>query len=319
MEMIQKQKRIKTSLPIIILIVALLAVLNIVTGGKFLTLGNITTIVVNASVPTLVAWGFTFIFASGITDLSVGAVIILAANVAGTVGNATGYVGLVVSGVLMGILLMTINFTVYRVTKIPSWIAGLGMTMIYEAISSLYAQYRLSKGLRVVSLESQYRALGRAPLVFVVLAVAFALAYIIYYRSTVGLNIRALGSNQSVAKVMGIPVSKTVIYCGIVSGIFMGIAAVTKESFAGLVNAVTGLSSLATTFQPLAAVLLSQSLHKYMNITAGALVSTVFIMAVFNVLTLLGVASGTWQETILGLSVIIFGIAAQKNAKGVVK
>jgi ribose transport system permease protein len=42
-------------------------------------------------------------------------------------------------------------------------------------------------------------------------------------------------------------------------------------------------------------------------------------MAVFNVLTLLGVASGTWQETILGLSVIVFGIAAQKRSAGVLK
>jgi len=319
MEMIQNKKRIIMSLPIVIFVIALLVVLNIATDGKFLSSGNITTTIVNASVPTLVAWGFTFIFASGITDLSVGAVIILAANVAGTVGNATGYVGLVVSGVLMGILLMTINFTVYQITKIPPWIAGLGMTMIYEAISSLYAQYRLSKGLRVVSLESQYRALGRAPLVFVVLAIAFTLAYILYNRSTVGLNIRAMGSNRSVAKVMGIPISKTVIYCGLVSGIFIGLAAVVKESFAGMVNAVTGLSSLPTTFQPLAAVLLSQALQKHMNISVAVIISTVFIMAVFNVLTLLGVASGTWQETILGLSVIIFGIAAQKNTKGVVK
>jgi ribose transport system permease protein len=319
MQMIQTQKRFIMSLLFIAFVIALLLVLNAATGGKFLSAGNITAIIVNASVPTLVAWGFMFIFASGIIDLSVGAVIILAANIAGTVGNSTGYVGLVVSGIVAGIVLVTINFTIFQVSKIPSWIAGLGMTMAYEAISSLYSQYRLKSGLRVVDLEQQYRALGRAPMVFVVLVIAFLLAYFLYNRTTVGLNIRAMGSNQSVSKIMGISMSKTVIYSGLVAGIFIGMAAVANESFAGTVNAVSGLASLATTFQPLAAVLLSQALQKYMNISIAVFVSTVFIMAVFNVLTLLGVASGTWQETILGLSVIVFGIAAQKRSAGVLK
>ena len=319
MEMIQTQKRFIIQILFVLVAIAILASLNIVTEGKFLSPGNISTIIVNASVPTLVAWGFMFIFASGIIDLSVGAVIILAANIAGTVGNATGYVGLVVSGITAGIVLMTINFTVFQITKIPSWIAGLGMTMCYEALSSIYSQHRLSMGLRVVSLDNEYRALGRAPLVFAVLAIAFILAYFIYNKTTIGLNIRAMGSNQSIAKVMGIPLSKTVVYSGLVAGIFIGAAAVTKESFAGTVNAVSGLSSLATTFQPLAAVLLSQALQKYMNISVAIFASTVFIMAVFNVLTLIGVASGTWQETILGLSVIVFGIAAQKRSSGVLK
>ncbi len=319
MEMIRTQKRVILQVLFAIVVIAVLAVLNITTGGKFLSPTNISTIIVNASVPTLVAWGFMFIFASGIIDLSVGAVIILAANIAGTVGNATGYFGLVVSGIVAGVVLVTINFTVFQVTKIPSWIAGLGMTMCYEALSSIYSQHRLSMGLRVVSLDNEYRALGRAPLVFIVLAIAFLLAYFIYNKTSIGLNIRAMGSNQSIAKVMGIPLSKTVVYSGLVAGIFIGVAAVTKESFAGTVNAVSGLSSLPTTFQPLAAVLLSQALQKYMNISVAVFVSTVFIMAVFNALTLIGIASGTWQETILGIAVIVFGIAAQKKFTGVLK
>lgn len=319
MEMTQTQKRFIMPVLLTLSAIAILVALNIATDGKFVSTTNISTIIVNASVPTLVAWGFMFIFASGFIDLSVGAVIILAANIAGTIGNSTGYIGLVVSGIVAGIILMTINFTIFQVTKIPSWIAGLGMTMGYEALSSIYSQYRLGMGLRVVNLDDQYRALGRVPYVFVVLAIAFILAYFIYNRTTLGLNIRAMGSNQSIAKVMGIPLSKTVICSGLIAGIFVGAAAVAKESFAGTVNAVSGLASLATTFQPLAAMLLAQALQKYMNIAVAVFASTVFIMAVFNFLTLAGVASGTWQETILGLAVIIFGIAAQKRFTGVLK
>ena len=289
------------------------------TDGKFLEPSNLKTIAVNASVPTFTAWAFVFIFASGFIDLSLGAVIVLAANVAGTFGNQCGFVGLVVTGLAAGVLLMTLNFTVFQVTKIPSWIAGLGLTMVYEAISSFYSEQRLEMGLRVVELESQYRSLGRAPLAFVVVLLGLVVAYILYNRTTIGLDIRAMGDNQAVARNMGIKMAKTVILSGVVAGIFVGAAAFMKESFAGTVNAVTGLASLPQTFQPLAAALLSQALSKHINIIVAVIASTLFVMAIFNFLTLMNVPSGTWQETVLGISVIVFGVLANRNTKEVVK
>ncbi len=306
-------------LVVIVSAIAVLVIMNMLTSGKFLEPSNLKTIAVNASVPTFTAWAFVFIFASGFIDLSLGAVIVLAANVAGTFGNELGYPGLVISGLVVGILLMMLNFTIFQVTKIPSWIAGLGMTMVYEAISSFYAEKRLDMGLRVVDLDDRYAQLGRAPLAFVVILIGLIVAYIIYNRTTIGLDIRAMGDNQSVARNMGIKLGRTVILSGLVAGIFVGAASFMKESFAGTVNSVTGLQSLSQTFQPLAAALLSQALAKKINIIVAVNLSTLFVMAIFNFLTLMNVPSGTWQETVLGISVIIFGVLAQRNTKEVVK
>ena len=306
-------------LVVIVSAIAVLVIINMLTSGKFLEPSNLKTIAVNASVPTFTAWAFVFIFASGFIDLSLGAVIVLAANVAGTFGNELGYPGLVISGLVVGILLMMLNFTIFQVTKIPSWIAGLGMTMVYEAISSFYAEKRLDMGLRVVDLDDRYAQLGRAPLAFVVILIGLIVAYIIYNRTTIGLDIRAMGDNQSVARNMGIKLGRTVILSGLVAGIFVGAASFMKESFAGTVNSVTGLQSLSQTFQPLAAALLSQALAKKINIIVAVILSTLFVMAIFNFLTLMNVPSGTWQETVLGISVIIFGVLAQRNTKEVVK
>ena len=315
------EKKVSWTIKLIVIVacIAVLIVLNMLTDGKFLQPSNLKTIAVNASVPTFTAWAFVFIFASGFIDLSLGAVIVLAANVAGTFGNQFGYPGLIVTGLITGILLMTLNFTVFQVTKIPSWIAGLGLTMVYEAISSFYSEQRLQAGLRVVNLESQYRALGRAPLAFVVVIIGLIVAYIIYNRTTIGLDIRAMGDNQAVARNMGIKLGRTVILSGVVAGVFVGAAAFMKESFAGTVNAVTGLTSLSQTFQPLAAALLSQALGKHINIIVAVILSTLFVMGIFNFLTLMNVPSGTWQETCLGISVIIFGVLANRNTKEVVK
>ena len=319
--MIGEEKKVSLTVKLIVFaaFILLLIVMNMATDGKFLEPSNLKTIAVNASVPTFTAWAFVFIFASGFIDLSLGAVIVLAANVAGTFGNQFGFVGLVVTGLAAGVLLMTLNFTVFQVTKIPSWIAGLGLTMVYEAISSFYSEQRLEMGLRVVELESQYRSLGRAPLAFVVVLLGLVVAYILYNRTTIGLDIRAMGDNQAVARNMGITMAKTVILSGVVAGIFVGAAAFMKESFAGTVNAVTGLASLPQTFQPLAAALLSQALSKHINIIVAVIASTLFVMAIFNFLTLMNVPSGTWQETVLGISVIVFGVLANRNTKEVVK
>ena len=319
--MIGEEKKVSLTVKLIVFaaFILLLIVMNMATDGKFLEPSNLKTIAVNASVPTFTAWAFVFIFASGFIDLSLGAVIVLAANVAGTFGNQFGFVGLVVTGLAAGVLLMTLNFTVFQVTKIPSWIAGLGLTMVYEAISSFYSEQRLEMGLRVVELESQYRSLGRAPLAFVVVLLGLVVAYILYNRTTIGLDIRAMGDNQAVARNMGIKMAKTVILSGVVAGIFVGAAAFMKECFAGTVNAVTGLASLPQTFQPLAAALLSQALSKHINIIVAVIASTLFVMAIFNFLTLMNVPSGTWQETVLGISVIVFGVLANRNTKEVVK
>jgi ribose transport system permease protein len=316
-----EEKRVSMTVKVIIFVafILLLIAMNMVTDGKFLEPSNLKTIAVNASVPTFTAWAFVFIFASGFIDLSLGAVIVLAANVAGTFGNQFGYPGLIITGLVAGILLMTLNFTVFQVTKIPSWIAGLGLTMVYEAVSSFYSEQRLEMGLRVVELDSEFRSLGRAPMAFVVVIIGLVVAYVLYNRTTIGLDIRAMGDNQAVARNMGIKLARTVILSGVVAGVFVGAAAFMKESFAGTVNAVTGLTSLSQTFQPLAAALLSQALAKYINITVAVIASTLFVMAIFNFLTLMNVPSGTWQETVLGASVIVFGVMANRNTKEVVK
>ena len=310
----RNESRIKP-LPIIIVIaaLALLVVLNVVVDGKFLTFQNFTIILSAATVPAFVAWGFSYLFACGITDLSAGAIIVLAATASAIVGNALGY------AVLVGVLCLAVNMTLFQVTKIPPWIAGLGMTMVYETIAGYYSQVRVSQGLRVEGLADEMRVLGRSPAIYIMLVIGFIIAYVTYNKTSIGLNARAVGGNADVAQMMGINTRRALMLGGLMAGFFFGFAGVMKESYAGYVVAQTGLSSLSTVFQPLAAVLLAQALQKHINIAIGIPISTFLIAMIFNILTLMGVPSGTFQEFLLGVIVVVFGITAQRNVKGVVK
>ena len=316
----RNESRIKP-LPIIIVIaaLALLVVLNVVVDGKFLTFQNFTIILSAATVPAFVAWGFSYLFACGITDLSAGAIIVLAATASAIVGNALGYVPMFIAAVLVGVLCLAVNMTLFQVTKIPPWIAGLGMTMVYETIAGYYSQVRVSQGLRVEGLADEMRVLGRSPAIYIMLVIGFIIAYVTYNKTSIGLNARAVGGNADVAQMMGINTRRALMLGGLMAGFFFGFAGVMKESYAGYVVSQTGLSSLSTVFQPLAAVLLAQALQKHINIAIGIPISTFLIAMIFNILTLMGVPSGTFQEFLLGVIVVVFGITAQRNVKGVAR
>jgi len=320
MENIGSFKKTIISLLVTIAAIAAVAVLfDFICGGRFLLWSNINAMAMSAIVTSFAAWGYCFIFALGYMDLSVGAASLLALYAAGIAGNQIGIPGVVIGGIIVGILLMTINFNIFAWTKIPSWIAGIGMCLIYEAFIAWYSAYVQARNTVVVVLEPQYRILAREPLIYVVFAIGLIFAYIMYNRTTLGLNVRAIGSNPDVSKIMGIKIPITLVLTGVVCGVLVGCNAFLIISRAGVIHPITGLGTLFMIFHPLATVLLAQVLSKRINIIVAVPFCAYFVYICFNVLSILGVPAGTLQEAVLGLSVIIFGVIAQRGTKGVVK
>ena len=304
----QSKKKMITFAVIAVAVIVAIIILNVLTEGKLLNPKNLKNVLAGSVVPTLVAFGFLIVFTGNVTDLSPGGIVILACTATGLLGNAYGVPVMVIGGIAVGVGCMLLNFLVYRITKIPPWIAGLGLLMVYEAIAVNYANSVAAKGQKVVVMNNDIRFLGQQPGI-----------YIIFNHTSLGINYRATGDNEDVAKVMGINVDKAMILGGIVAGAFFGYAGVIKESYAAFVNAQSGLTSLSTTFQPMAAALLALALASSINVIIAVPISTFLITLIFNVLTLFGVPSGTFQDFILGVIVILFAILAQRKVKGVVK
>lgn len=55
-------------------------IVHIAADFRFLTARNLGIIISHAVIPTFVTWGMVFSFTSGMIDLSVGAIVILASN-----------------------------------------------------------------------------------------------------------------------------------------------------------------------------------------------------------------------------------------------
>ena len=319
---LNEEKSQRNGLFIVLFIVAIAVIMflfNLISGGGFLEWSNLKVIISHVVYPSFIAWGFCFLFACGYTDMSIGGVLVLGSFASCIFGNWYGLPGVVVGGLVVGFLLIFINFLIFTYTGIPSWIAGISLAMIYEAIGFYLKIADKTKPLVTTALDKQYRLLGQLPWSLLFLFVGLIVVYFIYNRTTVGLNIRALGGNKDVAQKLGINVNKTLLSVGIISGVLIGIACFLQQSYAGQTTVKTGLTSINLIFQPLAIYLLAQIISKRINIVICVPICAFILYAVFNILTVLGVPSGTLQEAFLGAFIVIFGILGSRGVKGVVK
>lgn len=313
-----KQKLIIAGI-VIVAAVVILAVFNLLTHGNFLKWSNVKIILGNMVYPSFLAWGICFLFACGFTDLSWGSVVVLGSFATGVVGNAYGLIPAIIAGVLLGTALVFINFSIFAFSKIPSWIASISLAMVYEAIGVFLATSDSTSSIFAAAFRKEMRFLGQLPISWIILIVGLVVVYFIYNYTTMGFNVRAIGGNQAVARSLGVNISKTLLKVGLTCGLLVGVASFLQESYAGLTTVKTGLSSIFLIFQPLAIAMLAQILQKKINIVIGVPICAFLIYAVFNVLTLMHVPSGTLQEALLCLFLIVFGIIGQRGVKGVVK
>lgn len=317
----QNKKKRKGQLGILLVLAAVFLLCHITTGGRLLTPGNIQNILVHAVYPGLAALGMMFIFAGGIIDLSIGAAVILSANIGAVLVEdyGFGYVGLILGTIIGLVICQMITLQCSLTLKIPAWISGLGMALIYEAAFTIYATERSkTAGNNIVYLKS-CRALGQFPAIFIIAVLVFIVAFILYEYSTTGMNVRAVGGNASVAEAMGINRRKAIIKSAAIGAIIIGIGALLQVSYVGKFSPVSGLGSLSGIFKSLACVLLAGSLKRVFCEPAGVAIGAIFIAGLFNVLTLLGVPSGTGQEMCLGVIVILCGVLSNRGYKGVMK
>lgn len=316
----QKKRRIKLVIfysgYILLFILA-----NILTENRFFVKTNIISTISHAVFPGLVAFGMVFIFTGGIIDLSIGATVILAGNVGvyACCEAGLGYAGLIIGCLLCAVCCEVLTVTIGLKAKIPSWIAGLGMTLIYEAIMGMYSGW-LSKdqGTAVLRMTSS-RGFGQIPGMIIVWLLGFIVCYLLFNRTSIGMNIRALGCNIGVATAMGVKKDRSLIMGAIIGGLFIGTAAMCYISYNGHLTAVTGMNSVSQIFKALAVFLLAASFESIIGVPMGILLGSLLIAGLFNCLTLLGVPSGTGQEIMLGLIVIVCGIISKLNYKGVSK
>lgn len=264
-------------------------------------------------IPSIIAWGLFFILTLGLYDFSLGAILVLAGIIGGTIGLSLGYVGMFIGCLAISMLLGLINGIVYIKLKIPSMIVTVGLLMIYEIFGVLF------KGGRGINLPDDMRLLGRAPYNIIVGLIAMAIAYFLYNYTRKGIHIRAIGSNELMAKNMGIRTEQTKVIGFVICGLFVGIASVLTLSYGGMMLPQSGMSSMLRIFTPLMGCFIGVAFKKYSNPIISIFIGEFMLVMIVTGLMTINVDATIQQVVTGGFLLIVVGMTMRQKADVVVK
>jgi len=183
------------------------------------------------------------VIAGGI-DLSIGSMMALTSVIAATQMKGQSEevaVAIVVGVLILGLALGAVNGGVIVITRVPDIVVTLAMSFVWAGASLLVLASPgggSAKWLRDLVLGS----LGNEwiPKSAVVLLVVVAIVWIPLRRSTLGLSLYAVGSNQLAAFRSGVAVGRTKIVAYALTGLFAALAGLSLTASTGIGTPVPG-------------------------------------------------------------------------------
>ena len=270
--------------------------------------------ILQVSIVGIVALGVTQVIITGGIDLSSGSVVSAAAIITMSFAQVSTYTRAVYPaltdlpvivpiavGLACGLLAGLINGLIIAYTKIPPFIATLGMMVSARGVGDWY-----TKGQPVAFPTDAYASIGsgiRPVIIFIVIAVLFQLImrFTLYGRRTY-----AIGSNADAARVSGINVERHLVLVYTIAGLLAGVAAIVVSSRNLTAQAGMGfgyeLDALAMT------VIGGTSLYGGRGSIGGTVLGALIFGVIISGFTFLRI-DAFYQEMIKG--VIIIGAVVQ--------
>ena len=296
---------------LVFLVILSWAIFKILTPANFGSPSNMLSYFQASLIATTGAVGFYFVMVMGMFDFSIGANIMLSAIVgsvfAGRLGM--GYFGLILGCVLTGTVVGFLNGFFYVNLRIPSMIVTTGLALIYESVANYIA------GGVEQTLASELRIFGRMPGDIILALIAFIIAYLILNYTKIGTYTYAIGSNEFVAKNMGINVKKYKVIAFIISGAFLGIMSILTISYGSSMVAVTGMASMSRNFIPTMGCFFGLAFKKYGMPLQAIIIGEFVINIIFFGFIALGAPTAI-QDVITGITLLIIITLTTKVNKG---
>ncbi|MQB04735.1 ABC transporter permease [Agrobacterium tumefaciens] len=285
-----------------ILIFVGIFILASILSPTFLTEANLTNVLRQVVVVSLLACGVTFIIILGHIDVSLGSVLALCGVLAASVMAMTGSVILaVVAGIAVGILTGIVNGFVITFFRIPSFIMTLAMTTVARGLVLLYTGGSPVTGLGDFKVIGQ-GSLGPVPISVLILVAVVVVSWILLNKTKFGRYVYAVGGNERAARASGIDPDSIVVKAFIFNGILCGIAGIVLMS---RINSGQPAGGVGYEFDAITAVVVGgTSLMGGTGTITGTIIGSMIIGVINNILNLMNVSS-YWQQIIKGLIIAI--------------
>ena len=300
----------------VMFILVVLMVLFSFSSPYFLTVRNLTNIITQNTYFIIVAIGLSFVMIGGGIDLSVGWQMSLVGVVTAMcmmVFHLPVWLSILI-GILLGTFLGFFNGLIVANIKVFPLIVTIATSTVFQGISYIISQ---AKTYRSYPDQFLFIAKGKVlgmpfDVLLTILIVLFA--SFVYYKTTYGWNVLALGGNEEAARLAGIKTKAMKISVYTVCGFFTAIAALVMISKANTTNSSFGPG---TEFTALTAAIVGGISFMGGEGNMLGLVTGVFILAVLgNGMQLAG--WGTYAQYIVK-GIILLGAVSfdelQKNAR----
>ena len=289
----------------------ILYILFAIVGNNFFTWDTAENILQSAYYIGFMAFGVTFIIITGGIDLSLGTVMMCSALIGAYSFNAWGLplgVGVLITlaiamifGLLNGIMIAKLG--------LPPFIATLGSQMVSMGIGSIVTKVQAQTwpaasaevGGWFKKVLVRTKVFDTIPVGAIWLLVFFIIACLILHKSKFGRYLYAIGSNEEAARLSGINTANWKIGAYVLSGFFIGMAAL---FYAAVYSTITPGTGAGQEMHGITGVIVGgTSMAGGSGTMVGTLIG-VFIMSVLkNGLPACGLQA-PWQNFFTGLVVI---------------
>ncbi len=275
----------------------------VLRDSGFLTVRNISNIVLQTAPVTVMAVGLVFVLSAGEIDLSIGSTVAVAALAAAVVLNAYGLVPGIIAGVGAGVLIGAINGALVAYVRMPSFLVTLATLGLFAGVARSLTDLRsipVTNGAFTAFFGSG-RLFGIPSLVIWTLAVV-AVGHLAYRETRFGAHVLATGDNARAALVSGIKVPRMRLAVLTLSG---GLAGLAGLLYAGRLQAAKYTLGETDLMTVIAATIVGGTLlNGGKGSIVGALVGSLMMGMLNNGLILMGLSVSD-QMIVRGLIILV--------------
>ncbi|MBK5247155.1 MAG: ABC transporter permease [Peptostreptococcaceae bacterium] len=298
--------------------IILLVVIIQFRNPTFLTLDNINSLLINASILGILSVGMMMVLIVRGIDLSIGSTIALSGMITSlTVASFPQIHPLlsIVEGILIGAVVGAISGVIIAKFDVLPIITTLGMMNIVRGLTFLssggkwVSAYQMSPAFKAIATG---KILGINTLIFIALVIYILFFYFINHTRT-GRQIYQVGSNPNAAEISGIPKLRVIWLVYTLMGALAGLAGVLWVSRFASAQGDTAVGYEMSVIA--ACVLGGVSLSGGSGKVSGLVLGVILLGILHNALPLINV-SPFWQQGIQGaviLGAIILNVLVKRN------
>lgn len=279
---------------------------------SFLTATNLSNILKQVSIVTILAFAQGMIIISGEIDLSIGYLAGMAGSFAIVMYIATGNLATaILFGLLLGAVIGAVNGLFVAYFKLPSFIVTLAMQAVCFGAISLYTGGQNIYKIGNFKVLGQGTLFGKLPITVCFMVIMLVITHVLLKYTKFGRYLYAIGGNSEAANAAGVQVCKMKWAAFIVSGLFAAIAGMVMMGRlnAGIPSEGGGYETDAIT----ATIIGGTSFSGGVGSAFGTFLGSLIIGVLNNIMNLLGVNS--YLQMLIKGFIIIFAVLADSISK----